>query len=313
MMSDLHIILIQNHIYPSLLAPVGKNPLFACITHLRLEDPIELVPFQLGHAMSALADRPGSVGTKTRGSLQVQNSQKDSDPGWVRKHSETSQTRPNKTRGYPQRGLGSTSKMTCFPRINPWYDENLTRILGTSVKVFVVVLKLKHLDESECQIFEDWIRESRKENERIYAVGQPDLPVLEEEWDAEIRGATTIWERAATKSKYMFNNYIVVLRVEQCVYSVSNYIYEREVDYDVIKVEVEVEVKVEGRSRQIEVKVQDWRSILTTAHYRLGVGGGECYLDMWDFGYRDRFPFWEGAYHCKQPELKESIVLMVDW
>ncbi|KAF8875434.1 hypothetical protein BD779DRAFT_1476065 [Infundibulicybe gibba] len=53
-------------------------------------------------------------------SLQVKNSQKDSDLGWVRKHSETSQTRPNKTHGYLQQGLGSTSKMTCFPRINPW-------------------------------------------------------------------------------------------------------------------------------------------------------------------------------------------------
>ncbi|KAF8873444.1 hypothetical protein BD779DRAFT_1477028, partial [Infundibulicybe gibba] len=63
---------------------------------------------------------PHNLCTHHHKSLQVKNSQKDSDLGWVRKHSEMSQTRPNKTRGYPQWGLGSISKMTCFPRINPW-------------------------------------------------------------------------------------------------------------------------------------------------------------------------------------------------
>ncbi|KAF8871630.1 hypothetical protein BD779DRAFT_1478068 [Infundibulicybe gibba] len=70
-------------------------------------------------------------------SLQVKNSQKDSDPGWVRKHSETSQTRPNKTCGYLQQGLGSTSKMTCFPRINP-----ILIFLSAIVKVAKLVLTM---------------------------------------------------------------------------------------------------------------------------------------------------------------------------
>ncbi|KAF8870187.1 hypothetical protein BD779DRAFT_1581715 [Infundibulicybe gibba] len=146
-MGDLHVVLIQNYTYPSLLAPVGKNSLFTRITHLRLEDPMGLAPFQL------VVDMP---------------------------------------------------RLTHLA-IPCWYDENLdeipSRISGTSVKVFVVVLK--YLDESECQVFEDWIRESRKENEWIYAVGQQDL--LEEEWNAEVRGVTTIWERAAAHTRLLMN------------------------------------------------------------------------------------------------------------
>ncbi|KAF8867857.1 hypothetical protein BD779DRAFT_1482835 [Infundibulicybe gibba] len=66
------------------------------------------------------------------------------------------------------------------------------------------------------------------------------------------------------------------LKVDE-VEAVSNYIYEREVDYDVIEVKVKVKgqsqrskSKVESQSQRIEVEVQDWRSILTAAHQHNG-------------------------------------------
>ncbi|KAF8870189.1 hypothetical protein BD779DRAFT_1479135 [Infundibulicybe gibba] len=47
-MSDLHVVLIQNFTYRAgRLQPVGENPLFTRITHLRLEDTLVLAPLQL--------------------------------------------------------------------------------------------------------------------------------------------------------------------------------------------------------------------------------------------------------------------------
>ncbi|KAF8871021.1 hypothetical protein BD779DRAFT_1806040 [Infundibulicybe gibba] len=147
-MSDLHVVLIQNFTYRAgRLQPVGENPLFTRITHLRLEDTLVLAPLQL------VADMPRLT------HLAIP---------WPRNHN---------------RIPGGAS------------------VSGTSIEVVVVILK--RWDKSERQVIEDLIRKSREENRWIYAVGQQDS--LEKEWDAEVRGGATIWERAAEYTRLLMD------------------------------------------------------------------------------------------------------------
>ncbi|KAF8876146.1 hypothetical protein BD779DRAFT_1561229 [Infundibulicybe gibba] len=72
-------------------------------------------------------------------------------------------------------------------------DWVLGRLSGTSVKVFVVVLMQEFLGENGWRAVEDRVCELHEENGGIYAVGQDRLY---QEWNTEVRGGTTIWERA---------------------------------------------------------------------------------------------------------------------
>ncbi|KAF8876141.1 hypothetical protein BD779DRAFT_1561206 [Infundibulicybe gibba] len=84
--------------------------------------------------------------------------------------------------------------------LRPIFEEYLKEILDalerTSVQVFVIVLSHDDLPEDKCQDVEKWVCELRNERSGVYVV-RPLYDDLKEEWDAEVGGGITIWERAA--------------------------------------------------------------------------------------------------------------------
>ncbi|KAF8875910.1 hypothetical protein BD779DRAFT_1561993, partial [Infundibulicybe gibba] len=72
----------------------------------------------------------------------------------------------------------------------------------TSIEVFVLVLQ----DGRKHPEIENWVRNLRKENEWIYAVWTVwQWRGLELEWDAEVRGGTTIWEMAVKQTQQLMS------------------------------------------------------------------------------------------------------------
>ncbi|KAF8876155.1 hypothetical protein BD779DRAFT_1561237, partial [Infundibulicybe gibba] len=66
---------------------------------------------------------------------------------------------------------------------------------NTSVEVYVLILMHEHLDKGKRRTVEDWVCGSRTEESRIYAVRAQHIND-EMEWEAEVRGDATVWERA---------------------------------------------------------------------------------------------------------------------
>ncbi|KAF8876149.1 hypothetical protein BD779DRAFT_174027 [Infundibulicybe gibba] len=75
----------------------------------------------------------------------------------------------------------------------------------TSVEVFVLVLSLDYATKDTCREVEDWVYEMREEGEDILYAVRPLCDDLEEEWDTEVRGGPTIWERAAEHTQELMD------------------------------------------------------------------------------------------------------------
>ncbi|KAF8885632.1 hypothetical protein BD779DRAFT_1673591 [Infundibulicybe gibba] len=54
----------------------------------------------------------------------------------------------------------------------------------------------EYMTKDQCREVEDWVRLTRKTEERIYMV-RPLYDQLRDEWNAEARGGATVWERAS--------------------------------------------------------------------------------------------------------------------
>ncbi|KAF8876144.1 hypothetical protein BD779DRAFT_173617 [Infundibulicybe gibba] len=78
-------------------------------------------------------------------------------------------------------------------------------IEGTPVEVLVLVLSHDHLPEDKCRNVEDSVCRARDEGVTgVYAVRSL-YGELEEEWDAEVRGGATIWERAVKYTQWLMD------------------------------------------------------------------------------------------------------------
>ncbi|KAF8876131.1 hypothetical protein BD779DRAFT_173013 [Infundibulicybe gibba] len=100
-------------------------------------------------------------------------------------------------------------------------------IAGTAIEVFVVAIAQEQMDGEERQQIDNWVRGAHKKDERMYAVTpmfdadylyqkweeetrndteysedvlvivmQPDFKEVYREWEIEVQGGATIWERA---------------------------------------------------------------------------------------------------------------------
>ncbi|KAF8890367.1 hypothetical protein BD779DRAFT_1671333 [Infundibulicybe gibba] len=87
--------------------------------------------------------------------------------------------------------------------------EDLASILplirNMSLKVFVLIVLSEHLTEDQCRDAEDWVCMIRAVEERVYVV-RPLHEQLKEDWDAEVRNGTTIWERAFEYTRFLMSH-----------------------------------------------------------------------------------------------------------
>ncbi|KAF8876148.1 hypothetical protein BD779DRAFT_1561233 [Infundibulicybe gibba] len=79
----------------------------------------------------------------------------------------------------------SVEELECIPTV----------VQDTAVKCFVLIVSNAYLDEDQCRVIEDWVCGMRKVDKRIYLVRSL-YDGYEKEWDMEVRGGVTIWERA---------------------------------------------------------------------------------------------------------------------
>ncbi|KAF8876166.1 hypothetical protein BD779DRAFT_1561277 [Infundibulicybe gibba] len=103
--------------------------------------------------------------------------------------------------------IGFEELILCMPRLTHFaapFDDSTEESLNAIFHIithppllaFVLVLSYEHLNKEGRQMVENWVREAHRMDPRIYAVRQQ-YSKLEKEWDAEVRGGTTIWKRAA--------------------------------------------------------------------------------------------------------------------
>ncbi|KAF8876150.1 hypothetical protein BD779DRAFT_1561236 [Infundibulicybe gibba] len=78
-------------------------------------------------------------------------------------------------------------------------------VQDSSIEVFVLVLSGEHLSVNQSQEVEKWVRETRRVEERIYVV-RPLCDKVKEEWEVEVRGGGTIWERALEYTHQLMNH-----------------------------------------------------------------------------------------------------------
>jgi hypothetical protein len=65
------------------------------------------------------------------------------------------------------------------------------------LKVLVVAVVKDAVDPVEYEKLEEWVRKTRKTDDRVYLAETPSHKfVFQDEWEAEMRGEDSIWDRA---------------------------------------------------------------------------------------------------------------------
>ncbi|KAF8879056.1 hypothetical protein BD779DRAFT_1552902, partial [Infundibulicybe gibba] len=85
-------------------------------------------------------------------------------------------------------------------------DKMFNTFTDTSkLEIFVLVIIHGYVEKKR-RVVEDWVCKSRKKEQRIYTVREI-YSNIELEWDAEVRGGATIWERAIDHTQRLMSRY----------------------------------------------------------------------------------------------------------
>ncbi|KAF8885630.1 hypothetical protein BD779DRAFT_1673589 [Infundibulicybe gibba] len=77
-------------------------------------------------------------------------------------------------------------------------------ITRSSIEVFVLVMTREQIDEGQRQQIDDWVYRAQMRDARIHAV-MPLFDDIRREWDVEIQGGVTIWERAVEYTRLLMS------------------------------------------------------------------------------------------------------------